>query len=259
MIGMFFKSVFLLFTWSLSAIAAEPYGPTEQEAKMLPAYCQGDEYWKSVLGPDIGWNNHTCYGINRLNRYYKSTNSRVGKAQLETALDDFNYSIGHLKPDFKLMPEIYLYRGTTYKLLARNGEAAADFLKAISLDPKLARAYSELADVYASRMSRRDKALEIVTEGLRHNPQVKGLQRLYREFGGKLPYPEAAAEKTIAAEESKPVIKPETGPAVAPASEAATGQAADSAGSAAPAGTAPQVTPAKIGSPKNPYCRFCPD
>jgi len=255
MIRKFFKFAFILFSWSFPAFAVEPYGSAEQESKLLPPYCQGDAYWKSVLGPDIVWNNHTCYGIKGLNRYYyKSGTALEKKGYLETALGDFNYSISHLRPDFKLMPEIYFYRGTTYKLLARNSEAIVDFLKAISLDPKLAKAYSELADIYESKLSRRDKALEIVTEGLRYNPQVKALQRRYTEFGGKLPYPEAVA-KTMPAEEPKAAAKPEA----APPSEGATNQAADGANPTAPTVPAPQIDPPKIGSPKNPYCRFCQD
>jgi tetratricopeptide (TPR) repeat protein len=252
------KFTLILFSCALPAIAAEPYGPTEQEAKLLPSYCQGDPYWKSALGPEITWNNHTCYGINRLNRYYKSGTAWERKAQLETALGDFNYSIGHLKPDFKLMPEIYVYRGTTYKLLARNGEAMTDFLKAISLDPKLAKAYSELADIYESKLSRRDKALEIVTEGLRHNPQAKTLQRRYTEFGGKLPYPEAVA-KTMSTDETKAEVKPKEKLEAATPSTDITDQASDRSKQTAPPEPTPQSDQPKIGSPTNPYCRFCPD
>lgn len=253
MIRKVFNYAIIMFSWSSSAIAAETW-QTEQEAKLLPPYCQGDAHWKSVLGPEIGWNNHTCYGINKLNRYYKSGMARNQKGQLEGALGDFNYSIGHLKPDFKLMPEIYFYRGTTYNLLARNGEAMADFLKAISLDPKLAKAYSELADIYASKLSRRDKALEIVAEGLRHNPQTKSLQRRYTELGGKLPYPDAINIKA-APDSHAPSAKTESATIPPPA---ATSAAGDAPSAVAPNEPAKQDDSTKIGAPGNPFCRFCP-
>ncbi len=248
MIRKTFKFALLLFSWSMPIMAAEPDGSPERERTLLPPYCQDVAYWRSILGPDIGWNNHTCYGIDKLNRYYKSTSPRERKVLLQNALDDFNYSVGHLKPDFKLMPEIYFYRGTTYKLLSRNGEAVGDFIKTISLDPKYVKAYSELADVYASKLSQRGKALEIVTEGLRHNPGVKALQRRYTEFGGRLPYPEPLAKP----EPVKPPIEDEADPVTKAEADLEQAKAAETE-------AGPKVEEPKIGSPTNPYCRFCPD
>lgn len=235
---------------SLAAYASQPYGPTAEEAKILPDYCQNPEQWKSILGSAATWNNHTCYGINRINRYYKSRTSPEKRGNLEGALRDFNYSVTKLPPDFVLMPEIYMYRGITYGLMDRVGEAVADLQKAIGMDPKLTKAHNELADLYETKLSQRDKALEIITAGLRHNPDVKSMQRRYTRLGGKLPYPEPIR------------------PAQAADTQATTpADAAPSAVTAAPAEpdkSEPAAAPAsaeqsKIGSPNNPYCRFCPD
>lgn len=231
----------LLMGLSLTAHAAQPYGPAAEEAKMLPDYCQNPEKWNSTWGPAAVWNNHTCYGINWLNRYYKSRTSSEKRDSLQNALGDFNYSVGKLPPDFPLMPEIYMYRGSTYNLMGRNGEAVADLRKAIGLDPKLTKAYNELADLYETKLSQRDKALEIITEGLRHNPDVKSMQRRYTRLGGKLPYPEPI-EPTPAVEAE--AAKPEEPPLAAPAEKTV---------------TEPDSDKPKIGSPTNPWCRFCPD
>lgn len=248
MFKLFCRSSLLLLGLSLTAQAAQPYGPTAEESKLLPAYCQGSAYWKSILGPDAGWNNHTCYGINRLNRYYKSRSARERKDHLQTALGDFSYSIAKLKPDFTLMPEIYMYRGITYRLMERNGAAVADLLKAISMDPKLTKAYNELADMYEGKFSQPAKALEIVTDGLRHNPETKSLQRRYTKLGGKLPYPEPLTQAEPAVTEplsgAEQAAVPEVAPVVVPVEKTV---------------TEPDSDKPKIGSPKNPYCRFCPD
>ena len=239
---------FLLLALSLTAYAAEPYGPNAAEGKMLPDYCQNPEQWKSILGPDAGWNNHTCYGINRINRYYKSKNSREKSDNLQTALGDFNYSVAKLPPDFVLMPEIYMYRGITFSLMGRVGEAVADLQKATGMDPKLVKAYNELADLYEGKLSQPGKALEIVTKGLRYNPDIQSLQRRYTRLGGKLPYPESVSRPSPVVAETPPALPQGAAVEVAPA--------------AAPAektGVAPDTEKLKIGSPTNPYCRFCPD
>ena len=240
-----------MMTLSLTAHASQSYGPTAEEAKMLPDYCQNSEHWKSILGSASTWNNHTCYGINRINRYYKSRTSSEKRGNLEGALRDLNYSVTKLPPDFVLMPEIYMYRGITYGLMDRVGQAVSDLQKAIGMDPKLTKAHNELADLYETKLSQRGKALEIITEGLRHNPDVKSMQRRYTRLGGKLPYPEPI-EPTPAVEAE--AAKPEEPPTPTPSSV----EPAASPTIAPPAPVEPIAEP-PIGSPTNPYCRFCPD
>ncbi len=229
------------------AQAQESYGPTAEETRMLPPYCggPGGGDWKAILGPEIVFNNHTCYGINFLNRYYRAKTSWQKKQYLQNALGDFNYSVRHLSPGFKLMPEILYYRGLTYRLMGREAEAMGDFLKSIQLDPKYFKSVAELADLYDGKLSSRKKALELVTEGLRHSPSSRELMRRYDRFGGKPPYPEPyvrqAAQETPAPTAPAPVA-PEPAPKPAAAG--------------APASAPPPAAP---GSTANPWCRFCPE
>lgn len=243
------------------AQAQEPYGPTAEETRMLPPYCggPGGGDWKAILGPEIGFNNHTCYGINFLNRYYRAKTSWQKKQYLQNALGDFNYSVRHLSPGFKLMPEILYYRGLTYRLMGREAEAMGDFLKSIQLDPKYSKSVAELADLYARKLANPKKALELVTEGLRHNAASRELRRRYDRLGGKQPYPEPYA---VPAAPDTPKSAPV--PTPTPAQEAPAAPARSAAeppppatATERPAGTSPQ--PATPGSPTNPWCRFCPD
>jgi hypothetical protein len=107
-----------------------------------------------------------------------------------------------------------------------------------------------LADFY-SGIKQPAKALEIITEGLRHNPDTKSLQRRYTELGGELPYP-APIEPTPAVEAE--AAKPEEPPTPTPNSV----EPAASPTTVPPAPVEPTAEP-QIGSPTNPYCRFCPD
>ncbi len=263
----------LLLCFCVQPVTAEvSYGTKEEETKLLPPYCggPGGGDWRAILGEQILFNNHTCYGITKINRYYKAKGAKERRAQLEGALDDFSYSVSHLTPDFKLMPEIYMYRGVTYKLLGENAKAVSDLSKSISLDPKYSRSVAELADIYDSAFSKRDKALGLVTEGLRHNPDSKELKRRYTKFGGKPPFPqpyEQSADRDVSskkeADKSPPdlTITPESAakqtPSEPPGSTAIPAKV--SSGTSAKDGTTVNPPQPAIGSPSNPWCRFCPD
>lgn len=243
----------------LAALFAVPaaqaaWAPTAAEMAALPAYCgarfnEGSEAfksWRSTMGGDFIHIHHYCAGLNFLNRSYGMSSTKDRQGTLGGALREFDYVLTHASPEFYLRAEILMNRGVALSQLKRPGEAIANLNQAIEKNPELSRAWMTLADMYDAQ-KQRAKALETVTEGLRHNPGTRSLQRRYTELGGKLPYPEP--------------IKPE------PPAQAATPPTAEPAASVAePVETAPAQTTEvpetmapKIGSPTNPYCRFCPD
>lgn len=257
--------IFLILLASTGALAGqESYGPTPEETAMLPPYCggPGGGDWKAILGEARIWNNHTCYGINRLNRYYKSRTAGERTYHLQTALQDFNYSVDHLPQTFPLMPEILYYRGMTHKLLGTPALAMADWQKSISLDRHYVRSIQELADLFAKNLGKPEQALEVVTEGLRDNPDVKSLQKRYTRYGGKMPYPEprvaikSPQEGAPGAQGESEMADAEKTKEAAPATDAAR---PDAPSQQPDSGKAKEPSPAPvIGTPDNPWCRFCP-
>lgn len=237
--------------------AVEPWVPTDTEMVSLPPYCKvkmksnpgSPDYktWESTLGKDFVHTHHYCAGINFLTRYYRSRSNEDKRYNLKNAVDNFNYMVDHSSPGYSLMPDVYLNRGLAFSLMQQPGAAMTDLNKAIQLNPNQPRAYNVLADYYA-KSKQKGKALETVTEGLRHNPATRSLQRRYTELGGKLPYPAPALAAVAPPVES--VAKPDAAAAVEPTPAGETGQ------TPAPLVEAP-VTPPPIGTPKNPYCRFC--
>lgn len=218
--------------------------------------CQAQSYNRDT-SDRANWQHmhHYCDCLRFTNRAHSALgNWYEMRYNLEIGIGGCDYVLNHTSPDFYMRPEVHLQKGKALRLYRQEGKAIAELMKAIEGDPALAQAYVELADIQAKN-KKSQEALKTVTEGLRHAPESKPLKRRYTELGGKLPYPAAVVEKTVAAEEPKPEAKP----AVAPAAEAPTGQAAETVGETAPAGSAPRVEPARIGSPRNPYCRFCPD
>lgn len=251
------KSVLTLLALLLPITPASAgWEPTQAELGTLPPYCAARFHagadalrsWKASMGPDFIHIHHYCAGLNFMNRARGSFSS--GRQDIVVAaVREFDYMLDHAAADFYLRPEILMNRGIALALLNRAGEAVGNLIQAIERDPGQPRAYMALADLYL-KQNNRSKALATVVEGLRHNPDTKSLQRRYTELGGKLPYPTAIAPPAAAAGTGTPDPSPATvaAPAVAPAVEAAA-----SAPAAAP------VVPPKIGSPTNPYCRFCPD
>lgn len=255
----------VLMLFLAQAHAVEPHGPTEAEFTNLPTYCRAKlisrigsadyRQWEGILGKDFVHTHHYCFALNFINRYYRSRTAQDKNFNLESALNNLDYMVTHADPAYSLMPEIYQNRGLVYSLMGRHGDAVTDMNKAIELNPRQAKAYNVLADYY-SQTRQQQKALETVTQGLRYNPGVRSLQRRYTELGGKLPYPEPIQSNP--AEASSPAPNAEAPPSAAPA---ATTPAETPAGAAPAESAAPPepATESKIGSPTNPYCRFCPD
>lgn len=207
----------------------------------------------SIAGRDTsdkrnwGHMHHYCDGLRFYNRAVASTRDRNEfKYNIQLSLAGFDYVLLHTSPDFNMRPEVIANKARTLALAGRKAEAVTLYTGVVQQTPDYVPAYLYLADYYAS--SDRKKALSLVSDGLRHNPDTKSLQRRYQELGGKLPYPEPLVQ----------AAPPETAPP--PAEEPVAAAAASSeVDSAAKAAAEPATEKPKIGSPKNPYCRFCPD
>lgn len=236
--------------------------PTDAELDSLPAYCRiklrhrfdSPEYKKAQasFGPDFEHVHHYCAGLNFINRYYRTSDTETRKFFLKSSVGEFDYMVTHAKPEFSLMPEIYLSRGTSYSLMKKDFQAMNDINKALELNPRMIKGYRLLSEFYEN-IKQKQKALEVVTAGLQYNPDSKMLQSRYLELGGKLPYPEPI-QQTMPEKEKEPATDKK--------SNAEEKSSADNPDTSPPPSTqAPEnsTDQPKIGSPSNPYCRFCTD
>lgn len=237
--------------------------PNAAEMSRLPIYCQAKlsgfagskaspeaSLWQSRIGENWLAFHHYCFGLTSVNRYWGARTAKERSYYLEVALNNFNYMVRAEKPDFSLRAELYSNRGEVFKLMGKPGEAVNDYHHALSINPRIVKPYLQLADLHVAGKTPA-RALETVTEGLRYLPDSKALQRRYLELGGKKPFPDP-----IVAKAAEP--PPQKSDEPAPPSETAIEKEAAPASSpeSVPASTAqPQQT---IGSPQNPYCRFCP-
>lgn len=254
----FLAPAFLLLL-GLQPAFAQQYSvyPTEQEYATLPPFCK-EKIEKKNLAENKTWSDsfgantwlhmhHYCQGLNDINRYYRASNAQQKKGFLSSAVGQFDYMTGHLPPDSVLLAEVYQNRGRVFLLQGQDANGVKDLHKALELNPKIARTYLMLADQF-ERGPGKDKALQLVSEGLRHVPTSKGLQRRYQELGGKLPFPEPyekPAEQNVAAETKAAADTPAADKATPNPTEAETPK--------------PAETKPAIGMPGNPYCRYCPE
>lgn len=256
-----FKKNMLVLGAGLAMVqsAAADWAPSKAEMATLPAYCAArfDERsaafqtWKSTMGGDFIHVHHYCAGLNFVNRARGMASAKDRRGVLGAAVRNFDYILTHTQPDFYLRAEALMNRGIAMSMMQKPGEAVGNLHQAIEMNPRLPRAYMTLADLY-DRQKNRSKALETVTAGLRHNPDAKSLQRRYTELGGKLPYPVPVEPASAEAAAAKPDEPATPAPAAEPAAAAPVAETP-----AVPAAE-PAAAP-KIGSPTNPYCRFCPD
>jgi tetratricopeptide (TPR) repeat protein len=231
---------------SLPAWGVLPYGSTPAEVAMCEA--------RGMPSGQGRYQGHYCDGLRFLDRAYSAMgNKREMNYYLGVAIDNFNYELNRTNVDKARQGEFHVGKARALKLMGKKAEAAAEFNKALSYEINSPDVYQALADHFHETGNKK-KALEMATEGLKRNPNSRVLKRRYTEFGGKLPYPEALAETIPGVETNvtvKPVDKSESTTAI--------GETASDIPAPTTIEPSPQAESAKIGSPKNPYCRFCPD
>jgi len=201
---------------------------------------------------------HYCRGKAAEIRYFKERDPVMKKRLLEEMVGEYVFMIGHpqyLPKNWPYMKVMHLELGKARMLEKNPAQAIRSFEQALSLDPAYDKAHIAYSDALTD-MGQKAKALLQVTEGLRHNPDSRAIQRRYEELGGKSPFPEPYKK-----------AEPEIGKAAAEVPVADADKASDAVPAVIQAEPAPEPTtpPATAVPPagasekgNNPYCRFCP-
>ncbi len=228
--------------------AAGWYPITPEEAQ----FCR-IEIYGSLSGTENLNPHHYCDCLRSLNRAMLEIGHPSDKSYYAgVAIDSCKYYLSHTPKDDWLRAGAHLHIGLAMQVQGDKIGSLKELYRALQLDPKMVKAYTAISDLYAD-IGEKGKALEIVTEGLRRQPDARPLLRRYQKLGGKQPYPEPYPEPTASGS------PPSTPPAVkTPKGNAANGVTPPR--SSPPSAPAPQPAPTSTtgGTPTNPWCRFCP-
>lgn len=181
--------VFGLIAGITTAYAVEDLRPTAQEMRMLPQVCHlklrgnNREQGMAIYGKQFGNVHHYCFALNWMNRYYRRVATPEAGRTLSAAILEFNYMVEHLDENGPLAGEIMMNRGIALMRADREPEALKDLNKALEYNPKLLKAYRELARYYGKH-DMNDRALEILEAGMKQVPDSRSLKRLYKRYGG---------------------------------------------------------------------------
>lgn len=248
-------SVWLLCLVSLPAWAVLPYAATPEEQAM----CGARVYGRLGASPDNDKHmHHYCDGLRFIDRALRTFNNPNDKKHyLNEAINNLDYVLSHTAKNYAMRAEVHMAKARAYRLAGEKAKAAAEVVQITQYNVHWPELYHALADSHQEAGNKR-KALETITEGLRHNPESKGLQRRYKELGGKEPYPEPYAQpEETPAVEAKPAAEPEADE-VTKAAEPTSNEAPHiRSESAVPKSEFTLVPDSE--RKHNPWCRLCPD
>jgi tetratricopeptide (TPR) repeat protein len=191
-----YRSVLLVMVCAMAAseaVALEDFmrqQPTVVELMSLPKYCAArvsdNQKLMQPYNDLYGQENfvhvhHYCYGLNQINRYFKTSNPAARAFLLKGALSNYDYTLRNVSATFPLRAEMLVQKGRALILARRNGEASAQFLQAIELKPDYVPAYVQLSNFYedAGNVA---KAREVLQDGLKQVPDSQSLQRRLTEL-----------------------------------------------------------------------------
>lgn len=211
---------------------------------------------ENAMAKDAPWFHHYCWGkLSKLRSIYakdpqkRNQEIRIWRNNMEYIVD----SNTKLTIKWAYLPEIFTEIAESYLVEKKYALALSMAEKALELNPKHADAYAVIVDS-RSAIGHKEKALAAATEGLRYAPTSKGMKRRYKALGGTEPYPEPYIEtpEVTAKQSSEPAVE------ASPRAEPTEPPTQPTSGALPSEGRTTTPPAAPVGSPTNPYCRFCP-
>jgi tetratricopeptide (TPR) repeat protein len=232
-------------------VERDPRIPTPGELTLLPPYCPHTQIistrygrkqspsrhdaqtkpFVDLYGKDFWHLHHYCFGLTRALRAERLASREKREQGLELSIGEYQYVMRNVGPNSIILPELHMQKGISLIKLKRGAEAVLELKKAIQLNPRFVRPYIELSNYYADS-GEKELALQTLEDGLKVSPDTAGLQRRYAELGGTKTFSKAEVPQ----QETQEALQPEQ---------------------AVQENEAPRAEE-QIGSPTNPYCRFCP-
>ena len=194
---MLFLIIAAIMAKSVNGRQRYPWEPTPEELKNLPSYCvmrytyewggTGGKEEKKKYGPVFGqaWGHlhHYCAGLNSMVRAERTVDGEVKRKNYVDAIHSFDYMLDHISDKTTvILPELYFLKGRALEGIGKLGDAAAQYIKAITAKPDYVQAYANLARLHM-KVKQNAEARKILKEGLKQVPNAPSLNRLLRQLG----------------------------------------------------------------------------
>lgn len=202
--------------FSFASVAMPPKRITAQEKALLPPYCKhtqgvvghenpqmpsaGAKNWVNAFGGQgltahLWRMHHYCYALIHMMRGQRAGLTRMEyKEAWLGVIDEIDFTLQFMPPDFVLLPEMMLNRGRALMRLKKHEAAMNNFQQAIDLKADYWPPYLDIAD-YQVSTGDKAKAIEVLRQGLKNVPDAKALRLRLTELGvaNPVPSPESAA------------------------------------------------------------------
>ena len=177
---------------------AQAYDPGE--IALLPRYCIYTQLfrarvpggsnkveidrWYEVMGRSFHHMHHYCWGLMHTNAaLYKPLTRPDRMRRLNYSIQEFDYVIRNVAPNFALLPEILTTKGKNLIRLGRGWLAIPELQRAINLKPDYWPPYAAISDYYRE-IGDLAKAREWLEKGLSVTPDVKALKSRLAQLEG---------------------------------------------------------------------------
>ncbi len=193
-----------LALWTGHSSASTAPNTTQGEIAMLPPYCPDTmgfsfkgpgnpaymspraNYWVAQMGHDFWWVHHYCWATVWLNRaLYQASGATERNFNLKMTVSEIDFTLGKVKADFVLLPELLTKRGEVLLLLSDPGAAYDSFRRAREIKPDYWPAYTKWVEVLI-KSGQKAEAMALVRVGLSHAPDSKELRDQFKSLGGNL-------------------------------------------------------------------------
>nr|WP_320013629.1 tetratricopeptide repeat protein [uncultured Desulfobacter sp.] len=140
------------------------------------------EKWTKVIGKDvIRYTHHYCTALNWINRYklslpqnYKAVEADRKEA-LSSAMNEFNFLRGYLKPKHKLFYSQLMNEAYIYKEQGNLMAAVKNYRKILKFKPGYVPAYIRYAQLLDA-VGKNDDAIKILRTGLKKTKGAKSIK-----------------------------------------------------------------------------------
>jgi tetratricopeptide (TPR) repeat protein len=173
----------IIVNFIFSQNAAADFPKTDLDFIGLPEYCVATQkpslrgtakqiLWDKRMISVVGLS-HACAGLFSYNLAWRDRDKSERNFHLRSAVNEMSYPLNK-SPNSVLTPRLHYETGRAYEGLEEYDNALESYRLSIQANPKTWEPYAAISDILL-KANQKNKAIEILEEGLKHKPDSKPL------------------------------------------------------------------------------------